>query len=747
MRETSFVTHSEYQKHIRGEWRTIHDLWPHIRHYMTSYAQPGGFTPGSIPFADATGFLVESNANLFWDAGNDRLGIGTSGPVVRTHIRGLACADYGGFNPDTILLLENNDNVALQFQCATDGEARICFADDDYNPPAGRILYDFSGDYMDFTVGKDVLVKFEKDGADSRITSNHKGIKIDSTTYAAFIADSHNADAYFALEEDGALKWTMGFDYDDGQKFQISQGIPGASVRFEIDGGTIINLYLDVGIRGSQDLRFYTNGNYVAFKPPALGGDTTWTLPAADGPANEVIGTDNAGNLIWRTHDELAGYEAGEHFTMLDEDNLVSDSDTQAATQQSIKAYVDALPAGSDEKVKIDIGAVAGYIGAAFNDGVIRTGTSLSYADGGNFITINTIQDIRVTDSPTFDDLTISNPINIYALSHDSFADYVAKEHRAWEDSIAQDIHDDNISESSVTQHVGAIDHDALLNTHANPYKLDDLAAPDDNTDLDFSTTKHGLVPKGTDVGNFLKDDGTWAPGGGGGDVTAAAAIVDHSVVRGDGGGKGIQDSGVIIDDTDNVTGMVTLTLPNEGLHLLDTGGDHDLIIKPGTDLGADRILTITTGDVARTITLSGNPTLGDWFDQAVKQASAPTLDDLTISNPVNIYALSHDSFADWAANKHVVLPNTIANVLSDHNVAAHNALDITELGTISSGVWQGTVIANVYIAGIDQNLLEVSSPTFDDLTISNPVNIYALSHNAFADYAVAQHRVWEDSI
>jgi hypothetical protein len=42
--------------------------------------------------------------------------------------------------------------------------------------------------------------------------------------------------------------------------------------------------------------------------------------------------------------------------------------------------------------------------------------------------------------------------------------------------------------------------------------KLDDLAAPDDNTDLDASTSKHGLLPKlggGTD--NFLRADGTWA--------------------------------------------------------------------------------------------------------------------------------------------------------------------------------------------------------------------------------------------
>jgi len=125
-------------------------------------------------------------------------------------------------------------------------------------------------------------------------------------------------------------------------------------------------------------------------------------------------------------------------------------------------------------------------------------------------------QPVKEASSPTLEDLTINTPANIYALSHDAFADYAANQHRVWEASIGEDIHDDNISESSVIQHVGAIDHDALLNTHANPYKLDDLAAPDDTVDLDFSTLLHGLVPKGTDVGHFLKDDGTWAAAGNG---------------------------------------------------------------------------------------------------------------------------------------------------------------------------------------------------------------------------------------
>jgi hypothetical protein len=42
--------------------------------------------------------------------------------------------------------------------------------------------------------------------------------------------------------------------------------------------------------------------------------------------------------------------------------------------------------------------------------------------------------------------------------------------------------------------------------------KLDDLATPDDNTDLNASATRHGLLPKlsGNPL-HTLKGDGTWS--------------------------------------------------------------------------------------------------------------------------------------------------------------------------------------------------------------------------------------------
>lgn len=58
----------------------------------------------------------------------------------------------------------------------------------------------------------------------------------------------------------------------------------------------------------------------------------------------------------------------------------------------------------------------------------------------------------------------------------------------------------------------------------ADPIKLDDLAAPDDNTDLDASTSAHGLLkklPGGTTT--FLRADGTFAtPSGGAGSADHA---------------------------------------------------------------------------------------------------------------------------------------------------------------------------------------------------------------------------------
>jgi len=124
------------------------------------------------------------------------------------------------------------------------------------------------------------------------------------------------------------------------------------------------------------------------------------------------------------------------------------------------------------------------------------------------------------------------------------------------------------------------------------------------------------------------------------------------------------QLAGVISDETGSgalmfaTSPVITtdITIPNTGLHLLDTNASHDLIIAPGSDLTADRTLTLTTGDAARTITLSGNPTLNDWFDQAVKVASTPAFTGLTLAA-----AYTNPAEAKRALIAGLVITNTVA--------------------------------------------------------------------------------------
>ena len=65
-----------------------------------------------------------------------------------------------------------------------------------------------------------------------------------------------------------------------------------------------------------------------------------------------------------------------------------------------------------------------------------------------------------------------------------------------------------------------------------------------------FTTTAHGFVPKGTNVGNYLKDDGTWATVSGSGDVVGPASSTNDAIARFDTTtGKLLQNSSVTIND------------------------------------------------------------------------------------------------------------------------------------------------------------------------------------------------------
>lgn len=85
----------------------------------------------------------------------------------------------------------------------------------------------------------------------------------------------------------------------------------------------------------------------------------------------------------------------------------------------------------------------------------------------------------------------------------------------------------------------------------------------------------------------------------GAGDVTAAANLSDNTIIRGDGGLKGVQDSGITIDDSDVVSGVTQLNVDNlrlDGNTISSTDANGNINLTPnGSGVIAGTQLTLTT--------------------------------------------------------------------------------------------------------------------------------------------------------
>jgi hypothetical protein len=69
------------------------------------------------------------------------------------------------------------------------------------------------------------------------------------------------------------------------------------------------------------------------------------------------------------------------------------------------------------------------------------------------------------------------------------------------------------------------------------------------------------------------------------------------------------------------------------GLGIRSTGAAFDLTVASAEVFTAGRTLSVVMGDAARTLTLSGNPTINDWFNQSVKTTDTPTFANLNYGN------------------------------------------------------------------------------------------------------------------
>tara|TARA_R100001082_G_C4352672_1_gene155317 strand:+ start:140 stop:1570 length:1431 start_codon:yes stop_codon:yes gene_type:complete len=104
------------------------------------------------------------------------------------------------------------------------------------------------------------------------------------------------ADEFMLISDDTAGRAI----YLDDSNSRLELGFDGTHDA-TFNGGSI-TLFRDTTLNAQKDLRFADSdsSNYVAFQAPAtIGSNVTWTLPAADGSANQSLTTDGSGTLSW----------------------------------------------------------------------------------------------------------------------------------------------------------------------------------------------------------------------------------------------------------------------------------------------------------------------------------------------------------------------------------------------------------------------------------------------------------------
>lgn len=122
------------------------------------------------------------------------------------------------------------------------------------------------------------------------------------------------------------------------------------------------------------------------------------------------------------------------------------------------------------------------------------------------------------------------------------------------------------------------------------------------------------------------------------GSLSDATTLVRDTVLASSNSDSAVNFSAGTKDVTNDIPASLQVgedlaqTLTNKTLDfakLLDTSGDHHLRITCNENLTDNRDLNFIVGDSTWTVTVAGDLTIADWFDQSVKTTASPTFADV----------------------------------------------------------------------------------------------------------------------
>jgi len=253
-----------------------------------------------------------------------------------------------------------------------------------------------------------------------------------------------------------------------------------------------------------------------------------------------------------------------------DETNTLSVANAKTAydhSQDNTQAHSDYLLNSGDDTTTGILTAEGGF--TAGKNGVGGTAALITLNDGANPGTSETITYVKWNSLNDANGIVKSNGSGSFSAVTDNSANWdTAYSHsqdntQAHSDYLVNDANDSTTGELTmkglhVTDDGFDLNSDAAASGADWKYTLQRPAAG-----MTGAVTLTLPVDDGT-PDQFLKTNGSgvlsWVTATGTGDVTASANMDDHTLIRGDGGTKGIQDSGITVDDSNNISGVGTLS-------------------------------------------------------------------------------------------------------------------------------------------------------------------------------------------
>lgn len=348
---TSSLSISPYNGEFKAGWFTATSTKATSTFPNVDITQLGlGFTKGSIPFSNGS-HLAQDNSNLFWDDANNRLGIGNAVPATLLDVDGVARANEFQLLDNEKLVLSTDGNASIDFdsvgstmEFAITGSKHFKFSSDtavvglftiDGNNPQVIMADPFNVSNWSFgssggafqIIGDSVhYMRFGGDGGVFFLTFNRFFNNIDvifNDDVSQLARFDAGAEALIFADDKKIIHGT-GLDvsnsYNSGTNdFDINvAGGVNTGVRIISDGGllTLDGSNGDWLLAGADKFQFGDSGTYINqgidghidvnadvsidLNAPVL-VNSAYTLPTADGSANDIIKTDGAGTLAFVT--------------------------------------------------------------------------------------------------------------------------------------------------------------------------------------------------------------------------------------------------------------------------------------------------------------------------------------------------------------------------------------------------------------------------------------------------------------